>query len=108
MFGILVSRVIPTENYGWRHFTLHDKERQKQPPGPVIASREDGCPATADFYTGIYTISQSAVEELGMTHRRWQWASALLETARIHDGRDVTAMDFDGAVRAVDAAIRHL
>lgn len=58
-------------------------------------------------FSGL-SISRSAVEELGMTRRRWQWARALLETARIHDGRDVTAIDFDGAVRAVDAAIRNL
>jgi hypothetical protein len=83
--------------------------------GPVSASERDtifNCRTHAQQlliwrFSGL-SISRSAVEELGMTRRRWQWARALLETARIHDGQDVTATDFDGAVMAVDVAIRQL
>lgn len=57
-------------------------------------------------FSGL-AVTRRACEEMGMTQRRWQWARALLEMARIHDGNDVTASDFDGAVAAVESGVNY-
>jgi hypothetical protein len=49
-----------------------------------------------------YSISRDNCVALGISERRWQRARALLMTARVHDGHDVTAADFDGALRTLD------
>ena len=51
-----------------------------------------------------YSISRAKARDLGITERRWEWARALLQVARVHDGDDVTEPDFDAAVRKLAAA----
>lgn len=51
-----------------------------------------------------YAISRAKARDLGITERRWEWARALLQVARIHDGNDVTEPDFDAALRKLAAA----
>lgn len=48
-----------------------------------------------------YSISRENCLILGISERRWTNARALLQTARIHDGADVTAIDFDEAIDAL-------
>ena len=50
-----------------------------------------------------YAISRDGCESLGIGDRRWEWARALLMTARIHDGADVIEDDFDLAIRKLAA-----
>ena len=58
-------------------------------------------------FSGL-SISRRNAVEMGMSRRRWSWARALLQHARIHDDQDVTAADFDGALAALDASINYL
>ncbi|MCB0093955.1 MAG: hypothetical protein KDE54_38985 [Caldilineaceae bacterium] len=58
-------------------------------------------------FSGL-SISRRACQEMGMTQRRWSWARALLQHARIHDDQDVTADDFDGALAALESSAKHL
>ncbi|MCB0097590.1 MAG: hypothetical protein KDE46_17790 [Caldilineaceae bacterium] len=58
-------------------------------------------------FAGI-TICRRECGEMGMSQRRWQWARALLMTARLHDGRDLVMCEFEGAVRALEASVHHL
>lgn len=51
-----------------------------------------------------YSISRAKARDLGITERRWEWARALLQVARVHDGNDVTEPDFDAALRKLAAA----
>lgn len=51
-----------------------------------------------------YSISRAKARDLGITERRWEWARALLQVARVHDGDDVTEPDFDAALRKLAAA----
>ncbi len=51
-----------------------------------------------------YSISRVKARELGITEHRWEWARALMRTARIHDGADVIEPDFDAALRQLTAA----
>lgn len=49
-----------------------------------------------------YSISRDNCLALGISERRWNNARALLQTARIHDGLDITETDFDAAVGRLD------
>lgn len=49
-----------------------------------------------------YSISRDNCVALGIPERRWSRARALLMTARLHDGNDVVAADFDQALRLLD------
>lgn len=51
-----------------------------------------------------YSISRTKARDLGITERRWEWARALMQAARIHDGHDVTEPDFDAAMHRLAAA----
>ncbi len=51
-----------------------------------------------------YSISRDSCADLGISERRWEWARALLMTARVHDGADITEPDFDAVLRRVAAA----
>ena len=51
-----------------------------------------------------YSISRAKARDLGITERRWEWARALLQVARVHDGADITDPDFDAALRKLAAA----
>lgn len=53
-----------------------------------------------------YSISRANCLALGIPERRWNNARALLQTARIHDGLDITESDFDAAVGRLDQAVR--
>ena len=58
-------------------------------------------------FSGL-SISRRNAVEMGMSRRRWQWARALLQHARIHDDDDLTCTDFDGALAALDASANYL
>lgn len=58
-------------------------------------------------FSGL-SIARRAAEEMGMSQRRWTWARALLQHARIHDDMDVTAADFDGALTALESSVNYL
>jgi len=49
-------------------------------------------------------ITQRAVIDAGFSRRWWQWGRALLMAARVHDGKDVVADDFDMALAALNEA----
>jgi hypothetical protein len=49
-----------------------------------------------------YSISRANCLVLGISERRWVPARALLQTARIHNGLDITETDFDVALTALD------
>lgn len=46
---------------------------------------------------GGYSVSRDSCLALGISERRWSNARALLQSARIHDGLDITEQDFDAA-----------
>ena len=58
-------------------------------------------------YSG-FSVSRRNAEEMGMTQRRWTWARALLQYARVHDESDVTCDEFDTAVNALNSAVKYL
>lgn len=51
-----------------------------------------------------YSISRDACVGLGISERRWEWARALLMTARVHDGVDIVEPEFDVVLRRLAAA----
>ena len=60
--------------------------------------------AMATWRFAGYSISRDACVGLGISERRWEWARALLMTARVHDGSDITEPDFDAVLRRLSAA----
>lgn len=55
-----------------------------------------------------YSISRDNCLALGISERRWSNARALLQTARIHDGLDITETDFDAAVGRLDTTFKSM
>lgn len=53
-----------------------------------------------------YSISRANCLALGIPERRWNNARALLQTARIHDGLDITETDFDAAVGRLEQTVK--
>ncbi|MCB0083788.1 MAG: hypothetical protein KDE47_22770 [Caldilineaceae bacterium] len=58
-------------------------------------------------FSGL-SIARRAAVDMGMSRRRWQWARALLQHARIHDDNDLICTDFDTALAALESSINHL
>jgi hypothetical protein len=55
-----------------------------------------------------YSISRANCLALGIPERRWNNARALLQTARIHDGLDITESDFDAAVGRLEQTVKSM
>lgn len=55
-----------------------------------------------------YSISRQNCLTLGISERRWTNARALLRTARIHNGIDITETEFDAALSRLDAAFKSM
>lgn len=55
-----------------------------------------------------YSISRANCLALGIPERRWNNARALLQTARIHDGLDITENDFDAAVGRLEQTFKSM
>lgn len=71
--------------------------------GRILARALDDATAMLAWRFAGYAITRDACYELGLPERRWEWARALLMTARIHDGADITEPDFDAATRRLAA-----
>lgn len=100
----LVARMA-TEN---AHLRAENRRLRKMPVnrgrGRILARALDDATAMLAWRFAGYSISRDSCEQLGIGDRRWEWARALMMTARIHDGADVTVADFDAALRSLAAA----
>lgn len=72
--------------------------------GRILARALDDATAMLAWRFAGYAITRDSCHELGLPERRWEWARALLMTARIHDGDDITEPQFDVAIRQLAAA----
>jgi len=55
-----------------------------------------------------YSISRDNCLAVGISERRWSNARALLQSARIHDGLDITETDFDAANSRLDLTFKSM
>lgn len=55
-----------------------------------------------------YSISRDNCLAMSISERRWSNARALLQTARIHDGLDITETDFDAANSRLDLSFKSM
>lgn len=55
-----------------------------------------------------YSISRDNCLALGISERHWTNARALLQTARVHNGIDVTESELDAAINRLDTAFKSM
>ena len=72
--------------------------------GRILSRALDDATAMLAWRFAGYAITRDSCHELGLPERRWEWARALLMTARIHDGDDITEPAFDVAIRKLAGA----